>query len=267
MPDHVLVRFPDLREEPIGAWEPWAILAALAAATTRVELGPLVSCAGYRNPALLAKMADTIDEISGGRVILGLGAGWHEPEFRAFGFPFDHRVSRFEEAIRIIAGLLREGRVDLDGVYHQARDCELRPRGPRRGGPPLLVGTSGPRMLHLTARYADAWNAEWANDLNTLRSLSAEVDAACEAEGRGPATLTRTASMMVELPDHGRSGDHWMADIFAASQPAAGSAAELAALLRAFAADGISHVQVWLDPNTEAGLEAFAPVLELLDRG
>ena len=130
-----------------------------------------------------------------------------------------------------------------------------------------MVGTSGPRMLRLTARYADAWNAEWANDLDRLRSLLAEVDAACSAEGRDPATLARTASMMVEVPGHARPGDHWMADLFAASQPAAGSPVELAALLRAFAADGVDHVQVWLDPNTEAGIEAFAPVLDLLDRG
>ncbi len=122
-------------------------------------------------------------------------------------------------------------------------------------------------MLRLTARYANAWNAEWANDLARLRSLSAEVDAACAAVGRAPSTLTRTASMMVELPNDGPSGHHWMASIFGALQPATGSPAELAALHRAFAATGISHVQVWLDPSTEAGIEAFTPVLGLLDRG
>jgi alkanesulfonate monooxygenase SsuD/methylene tetrahydromethanopterin reductase-like flavin-dependent oxidoreductase (luciferase family) len=113
--------------------------------TERVELAPLVTCTGYRNPALLAKIADTVDEISGGRLILALGAGWHEPEYRAFGFPYDHRVGRFEEALAIIVPLLREGRVDFQGQYYQVRDCVLEPRGPRAGGPPILIGAQRPR--------------------------------------------------------------------------------------------------------------------------
>src|SRR2546423_868202 len=111
----------------IGPWEYWSILSALAAVTHHVELGPLVACTSFREPALLAKMADTVDEISGGRLILGLGAGWNEVEFQAFGYPFDHRASRFEEALTIIHGLLREGHVDFAGQYYQARNCELRP--------------------------------------------------------------------------------------------------------------------------------------------
>ena len=112
-----------------GVWEGWAIIAAIAAVTSRVEIGPLVSCMSFRNPAYLAKLADTIEEISGGRLILGVGAGWHEAEYRAFGYPFDHRVSRFEEGLRIVHGLLRQGHVDFVGRYHEARDCELLPRG------------------------------------------------------------------------------------------------------------------------------------------
>lgn len=108
------------------------MLSAVAASTSRMEVGSLVACTSFRNPALLAKMAVTVDEICGGRLILGLGAGWVESDFRAFGFPFDHRVSRFEEALLIITTLLREGRIDFDGEYYQARDCELRPRGPRK---------------------------------------------------------------------------------------------------------------------------------------
>src|SRR5215211_254506 len=160
--DHLIYRFPD--KDVQGPWESWSLLAALAAVTSRVEIGPLVSCTSFRNPALLAKTADTVEEISGGRLILGLGAGWHEPEYIAFGYPFDHRVGRFAEAIRIIAGLLREGRVDFEGTYYQARDCELRPRGPRTSGPPIMIGTTGDRMLRLTAEFADLWNA-WG--LNT----------------------------------------------------------------------------------------------------
>ena len=158
LPDHVLLGRED-ESYTIGAWECWSLLAALAAETSRVALGPLVSCTPFRNPALLAKMASTVDEISGGRLVLGVGAGWAESEFQAFGVPFDHRVSRFEEAIQIIGPLLRNGHVDFDVTYYQARDCELRPPGPRPHGPPIMVGGSGPRMLSLTARYADAWNA------------------------------------------------------------------------------------------------------------
>ena len=175
LPDHLLFRFPQVHQQ--GAWDAWSLLAALAATTRTLEIGPLVACSSFRNPALIAKMADTIDEISGGRLILGLGAGWHEPEYAAFGFPYDHRVSRFEEALQIITALLRTGQVDFQGDYYSARDCELRPRGPRPEGPPILVGGSGQRMLRLAARYADAWNADRQNDVAAVQALNARVDA------------------------------------------------------------------------------------------
>jgi probable F420-dependent oxidoreductase len=180
-----------------GPWECWSLLAALAASTERVEIGSLVVCSSFRNPALLAKMADTVDEISAGRLVLGLGSGWNEPEYRAFGYPFDHRVSRFEEALQIITCLLRTGHVDFDGVYHQARDCELRPRGPRSGGPPVVVGCNGARMLRFAARHADWWNTWFSqtnNELGRLHSMLAQVDSACAAVGRDPATLVRSAA-------------------------------------------------------------------------
>lgn len=143
---------------PGGVWECWTVLAALAEATQRVEIGTLVLCNSLRNPAVLAKMATAIDEVSHGRLILGVGAGWNEPEYRAFGLPFDQRVDRFEEALQIIRPLLRDGHVDFTGRYYQAPNCEDLPRGPRADGPPLLVGSEGPRMLRLTAQYADLWN-------------------------------------------------------------------------------------------------------------
>jgi probable F420-dependent oxidoreductase len=264
IPDHVLLGRGD-GSDAIGAWECWSLLAALAATTKRVELGPLVNCIGYRNPALLAKMASTVDEISGGRLVLGLGAGWVESEFHAFGFPFDHRVSRFEEAIRIIQSLLRDGQVDFEGTYYQTRDCELRPPGPRRHGPPIMVGGSGPRMLGLTARYADAWNADFGSSPGSIRSLNDTIDAACQQVSRDPSTLERSASVLVDVAGHGRPGDNWVADV-RAGQALSGSTEELAAALRAYADAGIGHVQVWLDPSTVAGVEAFAPVLAFLDR-
>src|SRR5262252_149957 len=131
--DHLLYRKSG--EPTRGIWECWTMLAALAEATRRVEIGPLVLCNSFRNPAILAKMATTLDEVSGGRLVLGLGAGWNEPEYQAFGLPFDHRVDRFEEALQIIGPLLREGHVDYEGTYYQARDCDDVPRGPRPEGP------------------------------------------------------------------------------------------------------------------------------------
>src|SRR5207244_12084002 len=118
----------------------WTRPAALAEATHRVEIGTLVTCNSFRNPAILAKMATTVDEISHGRLILGVGAGWNEPEYQAFGLPHDHRVDRFEEALQIIKPLLRDGQVDFKGRYYQAPDCEIVSRGRRSDGPPLMVG-------------------------------------------------------------------------------------------------------------------------------
>jgi alkanesulfonate monooxygenase SsuD/methylene tetrahydromethanopterin reductase-like flavin-dependent oxidoreductase (luciferase family) len=134
--DHLLFRWDEQKTQ--GVWEAWTLLSALAEATQQIELGSLVLCNQFRNPAILAKMAVTLDEVSTGRFILGLGAGWHRPEFDAFGMPFDHRVSRLEEALKIIRPLLKEGYVDFSGSYYQARHCELLPRGPRRTGPPIL---------------------------------------------------------------------------------------------------------------------------------
>jgi probable F420-dependent oxidoreductase len=253
--DHLLFRFPEREEQ--GLWECWSLLAALAAVTTRVEIGPLVVCTAFRNPALLAKIADTVDEISAGRLILGLGAGWHEPEFSAWGFPYDHRVGRFEEALTIIHGLLRDDRIDFSGRYYQARECELRPRGPRKNGPPILVGSTGERMLGLIARYADHWNAWGRNRPEEIQADREKVDAACRAADRDPATLTRSVSVLLDLP--GRSGRPREKSV-----PLSGSNDEIAATLRAYADHGIDHLQIVLDPNDFAGLETFGRVLELV---
>ena len=259
--DHLIHRVPG--EEPRGMWECWSLISALAAVTERAEIGTLVLCSSFRNPALLAKMADTVEEISDGRLILGIGAGWNEAEYRAFGYPFDHRVDRFAEALTILAGLLRDGHIDFQGTYYEARDCELRPRGPRPNGPPIVVGasTAGPRMLELAARHADGWNTWFSSTGNTIEGLLpllAKVDTACENAGRDPATLARSAAVIVEVGPHEPSA--------MTGPPLTGSPADIAAGLRAHAAAGLDHVQVWLEPNTPAGIEAFAPVLAELDR-
>lgn len=260
--DHLLMKVDG--HEPQGAWEAWSMLAAFAAVTERIELAPFVSCTAYRNPALTAKMAETVDEISRGRLILGLGSGWAEPEYRAFGYPFDHRFSRFEEAFTIIRKLIREGEVDFHGEYYDVDGCELRPRGPRPEGMPIMVGTFGaPKMTRLIAEHADIWNV-WAqhtgNRAAGVKPLLDKLDAACVEVGRDPATLERTAAVMVDFPGaYGRPGQ--------AVPSLTGSPGELADEMRAYAAAGVSHVQLYPDPCTVAGIEALAPMLELLDQG
>jgi probable F420-dependent oxidoreductase len=255
--DHFLHR--EAGQEDRGPWECWSLMAAIAAVTSRVEIGSLVLCTGFRNPAMLAKMAETVDEISAGRLILGLGAGWNEEEYKAFGYPFDHRVGRFQEAIEIISGLLKNGEIDFDGRYYQAADCVIRPRGPRPHGAPILIGTSGEKMLELTARYADIWNVWFSatqNDVEQIKPLLARVDEACRKVGRDPATLERSAAVICEVGRHGPST--------MSSPPLQGTSDELAGKLREYADAGVSHLQVWLEPATLAGVEAFAPVLNAL---
>ena len=264
MPDHLLFRHPGMQQQ--GGWDAWSMLTGLAAITKRMEIAPLVACASFRNPALIAKMADTIDEISGGRFILGLGAGWHKPEYSAFGFPHDHRVSRFEEAIQIIRGLLKDGQIDFQGRFYEARECELRPRGPRPQGPPILVGGHGPRMLRITARYADYWNADRQNDLNVVKQKEAQLDEACREVGRDPATLGRVIGIQADLLNDEREAFDPRQFVMA-PYPLAGSADDLAAQIRDFATAHVDHLIVWLDPVSPRGVEAFAPVLEALDRG
>jgi probable F420-dependent oxidoreductase len=261
--EHLLYRWPDRPAR--GPWEAWTTMGALAAATSRVSIGPLVACTSFHNPALLAKQAATVDEIAGGRFVLGLGAGWNETEFRAFGFPFDQRIARFEEAFTIIRTLLQEGQVDFDGRFHQARDCELLPR-PRPGGPPLLIGSNGPRMLRIAAPHVQAWNTWYADTGNTpdgvapLRDL---VDAACRDVGRDPATIARTVAVQVRMP----GGQGRMMGNSNRIVPLEGSPEVIADGLRAYAAVGVSEVQVVLDPIDRPSVVRFAAILRLLDRG
>ncbi len=216
----------------------------------------------FRNPAMLAKIAETVDEISAGRLILGLGAGWHEPEYVAYGFPYDHRVSRFEEGVTIVHGLLKNGHVDFRGQYEQAIDCELVPRGPRPGQIPILIGSTSNRMLGLVAKYADIWNSNWIFEAAEIPPMRDLVDQACRDAGRDPATLARGAALLVNLPN--RAG-HWSFIHQLPEKPQ--EPAEIVEIVRGIADEGISHIQVWIDPSSAAGIEAFQPVLEMLDRG
>ena len=263
--DHLLYRSGGRPER--GPWEAWSMLAALAAVTSRVYLGPLVACTSFHQPTMLAKMAATVDEVSGGRLVLGLGAGWNEAEYRAFGIPFDHRVSRFEEAFTIIRTLLREGAVDFHGRYYEAEDCALVPRGPRPAGPRLMVGSNGERMLRITLPHVDAWTSWFTafhNDPARLPPLLARVDATCRSVGRDPSEVTRSVAVLVAFPDAvGRGRNDPTADPV---RPLPASPAELAERLCAFAAVGIDEVQLVLDPITPASIEALGPMLEILDQ-
>jgi len=273
LPDHLSIDLGYLLgssdKTRVGMWECWSILSSLASVTSRVELGPLVACTSFRNPALLAKMADTVDEISGGRLILGLGGGWNEPEYDAFGYPFDHRVSRFEEALQIIHALLRKGSVDFRGQYYEARNCELLPRGPRPGGPPILIGAREPRMCRLTAQYADYGNTMFIHQPESIAAARLSMDEACAKADRDPATLQRTAFMLIDQPGayEGRLADQVRQFRSGRGASVTGTAEELAELFWAFAREGISHVQLWPEPGGMGAIDTLAPVLELLDRG
>jgi alkanesulfonate monooxygenase SsuD/methylene tetrahydromethanopterin reductase-like flavin-dependent oxidoreductase (luciferase family) len=261
--DHLLY---DLDVGSRGPWEVWTSLAALAAVTSRVELGPLVASTAFHNPAMLAKQAATVEAVSGGRLILGLGAGWNEREFTAFGFPFGRRVDRFAESFTVIRELTRTGRCTFAGEFVEVSDCIIHPRGPRPSGPPLLVGSIGPRMLRLTLPHVDQWNVWWSdfgNDPAGFAVRSAEVDAICEDVGRDPAEVDRTCAVLVQL-DGGagrQMGDYGWGEV----TPVTGPPTEIAERLVAFADAGAHHVQLVVDPITERTIEHLGEVLALLD--
>ena len=243
-----------------GIREGWTALTAVAAVTSRVEVGPLVLAVPFRNPALTAKMAVELDEVSGGRFVLGLGCGWHEPEFRDFDFPFDHRVGRFEEALQVIVPLVREGRVRFEGRWHRAA-TELLPRGPRPGGMPILIAGKGPRMLRLVARYADRWNAAWfgpPDEAHELDARLARLREACAAEDRDPATLTLTAGVFVSFPELARDGDEEPPDTAMRGTPE-----EIAPMLAGYADHGIDELIVHFWPRRPDAVAELAKAAAL----
>jgi probable F420-dependent oxidoreductase len=248
-----------------GSWagihECWTILSAVASVTRRVEIGPLVLALPFRNPALVAKMATALDEVSGGRLVLGLGCGWHEPEFTAFDYPFDHRVGRFEEALQVLLPLLREGRVTFEGRWHRA-DAALLPPGPRPSGPPILIAGKGPRMMQLVARHADQWNAAWygmPEQATELAERIARQRDACVAEGRDPTTLQLTAGIFVAFPHLRAGGDGEEPPEDAIS----GDVEQVAAALAGYATHGVEHLMVHLWPRTATAVSELGRAVGL----
>ncbi|SNT46259.1 probable F420-dependent oxidoreductase, Rv2161c family [Streptosporangium subroseum] len=253
--DHLLFRGAP-GEPTEGIWESWTILSALAEATGRVRLGTLVLCTAFRNPAVLAKMAVTLDEVSEGRLILGLGSGWHEPEFEAFGVPFENRVSRFEESLHVITSLLRTGTLDFEGRHIRIRGGELRPRGVRASGPPILVAAFQPRMLRLAARHADMWNTCWLGGPSTLGDWPERVNAACAEVGRDPASLDITVGVNVVPGDS-------PADLPDDRPVLSGTSAQIAAGFLGYAAHGVSHLICNLNPHDATAQKALSAALHL----
>jgi alkanesulfonate monooxygenase SsuD/methylene tetrahydromethanopterin reductase-like flavin-dependent oxidoreductase (luciferase family) len=199
--DHLLYRGDDRPER--GPWDCWATLAWLAGVTERVELGPLVACVAFHPPGVLARQAAAIHELSAGRLVVALGAGWNEPEFRAFGLPFDRRAARFEEAFEIIRRLLAGERVTFGGAFHEVDEAVLLPPVPR---PRLMVGANGPRLLAATLPYVDAWNTWYSSYGNTVEgfaALNSGIDEAARRAGRAPAEIDRSACVLVEVEPAG----------------------------------------------------------------
>lgn len=258
--DHLIY---DLDVGPRGPWECWTSLAAIAAVTSSIELGPLVASTSFHAPAMLAKQAATVDAASQGRLIVALGAGWNQREYDAFGFAYDHRVSRFEEAFTIVRTLLRDGAIDFHGDYYRAADCVLHPRSPRAGGPPLMVGSIGERMLAITLPWVDAWNMWWSQYGNSAAGFAQEkerVDSLLAGLGRS-GQVESTAAVLVQLPGGaGRQmGDYAAPDTAA---PLAGDPSEIADQLREFADAGADHVQLVVDPITRDSIEWLGTMLQ-----
>jgi len=262
--DHLIYRPEDGPAR--GPWEAWSLLAAIAAVTDKVEIGPLVAATAFHSPAMLAKKAITVDEISGGRLVLGLGAGWNRAEFGAFGYPFDHRASRFEEAFHIIRRLVKGDEVDHQGRYYNTDRAEILPAGPRQGGPPILIGSQGPRVLKATAPFMDQWNGWYAwygNSPDGLPGLLGKLESACDEVGRDSSDITKTAAVLAALPG-GKGRIHGDAEN-EGKDPLSGSPAEIADILGQYADLGIAHVQMVLDPITVESIDWFASVLAELD--
>lgn len=254
--DHLLYQFPT---ERAGPWEAWTQLAAIAAVTERVEIGPLVAALPFHNPAVLAKMAANVDEISGGRLIVGVGAGWNETEFRAFGLPFERRVARFAESFEILRRLLAGERFDFHGEFYDLEDAEVLPPSARPGGPPLMVGSIGPRMLSITLPHVSGWNVwfdEFDNDPDQLHRPLGALHEGCERAGRDPAAIETSVALLLQFdPAAARRNSR---------NPVTGSPSRMASVLRRVSEAGIDHLQLVLDPATEETIERAGEVLALL---
>lgn len=269
VPDHLL------RETPgrgvFGFHECWTILVAAAEATSRIEIGSFIACAGFRNPALLAKMAMTLDEVSGGRLVLGLGSGVPErdPSWRSFGFDAARPMARYAETAEVVTRLLREeGPLTFEGELVRTAGADLLPRGPRPTGIPVLMAGAGAKTMRIAARFADLVNVNRPiASAEDARAVVADVRAACEAVGRDAATLRVTGWARLAIDEDG----------IAVAKPGwlAGDPGAVAETVAAIEAEGVEALALYSgaagDPSplpalTRATLDAFAPFLEAIRR-
>jgi probable F420-dependent oxidoreductase len=249
--DHLLYRTGGRRVR--APWDVWTQLAALAAVTSRVRLGPLVAATAFHAPGILARAAASVDEVSGGRLVLGIGAGWNETEFRAFGFPFDRRISRFAESFEVIRSLLAGDEVSFSGAFVSVEDAVLLPRPARRV--PLMVGGNGERILSIALAHADAWNTWYSPYGNTVDGFAAaneKVTAICERIGRDPREVERSACVFVAVGGGVEGRPHDVPPV----DPAA-----LIAHLRELAAAGADEAILVVDPITERSVHTLAAAL------
>ena len=253
--DHLVYHFAG--KEPQGVWECWTIASALAEATKRVELGTLVLCTAFRNPAVTAKMAVTVDEVTQQRLILGIGAGWHPAEFETFGLNFSHKVDQFEEATKIIAPLVREGAVDFTGHYVSAPNCIMLPKPTRRI--PLLIAGKQPRMMSLVAQYADAYNTAWWGDVSSIEPDRKALQDACAAIDRDVTEITFTAGVVIRFDDLLGPSEEELDP----KKVLSGAVEQIAAGLRAYRMAGVDHVIANIDPLTPEGVALLAQAREL----
>ncbi|MEP6469278.1 MAG: LLM class flavin-dependent oxidoreductase [Chloroflexota bacterium] len=257
-PDELLWRRTPETER--GFWDGVAMMGALAAVTSRVKIGSWVMSALYRNPGIVAKAAETIDEISGGRFVFGLGAGHAWPgQATAFGLPEDQVYARFEEALEIIVPLLRGGRADFEGKWHAARDLPQRPVGPRPNGIPIMIGGHGPKGMRHAAKLADIWSCyvEEPDYREELTRKVAAFNSACAEVGRDPESIGRSAGIDVAP----------LASSAADAPPntsIVGNAETITDALRELHAAGFSQLELTLTPQSMESLDAMAPALEML---
>ncbi len=255
--DHYLYR-GDGRPER-GPWESWTVLSALAAITERVRLGPLVASLAFHNPAVLAKKAATLAEVSGGRLNLGVGAGWNRTEFHAFGIPFDHRASRFEEAFEIVRRLLDGERVTHEGRFHSVDDAILVPASHHR--PRLVTGTEGERLLRATLPHVDGWNT-WFDDIgNSPEGFAAgneHISTIAREVGRDPAEIDRSCCVLVSVDPSANERP-----VDPAYPPVALDG--LDTHLRQIAEAGADEAILVLSPITEASIRTVGETLAALD--
>jgi probable F420-dependent oxidoreductase len=206
--DHYMPNTGSETIQPGDVHECWAMLPAIAAVTERIRIGPLVSPTSVHHPAVLANRAATIDHISNGRMVLGIGAGWQINEHHAYGIELQdpgQRVSRFEEAIQVIRSLLSEERTDFSGEFYEITDATADPK-PIQSPLPILVGTGSPRMLRITARHADEWNT-WGGPPMAGGAFD-KLLVACEQVGRDPDTMWKSAQALVFMSDDAELADN-----------------------------------------------------------